>query len=157
MARAVSLIEVRSATLADVDQIAACLAELGYGTPAQLVTQRISELSASTSDRIFVAQRSGSSAVLGVASAHALPLFHAQGQLIRITALAVSRDAQGSGVGRALVAMVENWAWDVGARRVEVTSGDHRSSAHAFYQAVGYVSDERRFIKHCPPVAADGS
>ncbi|MGY1531545.1 GNAT family N-acetyltransferase [Luteimonas sp. A649] len=153
----VSLIEIRSAILADADQISACLAELGYGTPVQLVEQRISEFAGSTSDKIFIAHRSGSLAALGVASAHAIPLFHTQGQLVRLTALAVSRASQGLGVGRTLVAAVEDWAWSTGARRVEVTSGDHRPAAHIFYQSVGYVSDERRFIKHAPPVAASGS
>ena len=157
MERDVSLIEIRSATLADADQIAACLAELGYGTPTQLVAQRISGFAASTSDKILVAHRSGSPAVLGVASAHAIPLFHTQGQLVRLTALAVSKTARGSGVGRTLVVAIEDWAWSTGARRVEVTSGDHRPIAHAFYQSVGYVSDERRFIKHAPRVAANGS
>ena len=54
------------------------------------------------------------------------------------------------GVGRALVAAVERWAWSVSARRLQVTSGDHRPGAHAFYQAVGYALDERRFVKHAP-------
>lgn len=31
--------------------------------------------------------------------------------------------------------------------KVEVTSGDHRPEAHAFYQALGFKIDERRFIK----------
>lgn len=29
----------------------------------------------------------------------------------------------------------------------EVTSGDHRKEAHAFYESCGYARDERRFIK----------
>jgi hypothetical protein len=34
-----------------------------------------------------------------------------------------------------------------GCIRAEVTSGDQRPEAHAFYQAQGYMPNERRFIK----------
>jgi len=85
---------------------------------------------------------------LGVVSVHLLPLFHATGLLGRITSLAVNPSARGTGVGRALVSAAEQWAWSEGAQRMEVTSGDHRPAAHAFYQAVGYTLDKRRFVKH---------
>jgi hypothetical protein len=45
------------------------------------------------------------------------------------------------------VATAEAFAWAAGCKRIEVTSGDHRPEAHAFYRAIGYVEDERRFIK----------
>jgi len=80
------------------------------------------------------------------------PLFHVAGQLVRLTALAVRADAQGRGVGRSLVSAAEEWSWQQGARRIEVTSGDHRPSAHAFYATVGYVQDQRRFVKHADVV-----
>jgi hypothetical protein len=34
-----------------------------------------------------------------------------------------------------------------GCIRSEVTSGEHRSDAHAFFKSFGYLEDERRFIK----------
>lgn len=141
-------IPVRHAVLADAPGIAACLAVLGYDTPPALVAERLTAFAASVADAVFVADGPPGAPLLGVVSAHALPLFHTTGQLVRLTALAVRADAQGRGVGRALMAAAEDWAWRAGARRVEVTSGDHRSGAHAFYQALGYAPDERRFIKH---------
>jgi GNAT superfamily N-acetyltransferase len=139
--------EIRSAIPSDAREIAECLRILGYGTSEQLVLRRIDEFSSSETDIILVAQSCDTSTLLGVVSAHALPLFHAEGWLVRLTSLAVSGKYHGQGVGRLLVAAAEDWAWSVGAQRVEVTSGDHRSSAHAFYQAIGYTLDERRFIK----------
>lgn len=150
---------VRRATPADASEIAACLAALGYGTPAPLVADRLATFAASELDAVFVAafaaERAPSAPLCGVVSAHALPLFHAPGCLVRLTALAVRDEAQGAGVGRALVAAAEAWAWSVEARRVEVTSGDHRPGAHAFYQALGYALDERRFVKHAQPEATE--
>jgi GNAT superfamily N-acetyltransferase len=141
---------VRRATLADAAEIARCLAALGYGTPPDLVAERLASFEDGQMDAVFVAPDSAGATLLGVASVHLLALFHAAGLLGRITALAVTEEARGRGVGRALVAAAEAWAWSAGARRMEVTSGDHRAGAHAFYQAVGYALDERRFIKHAP-------
>jgi len=148
---------IRSASRDDAAEIAACLSALGYGTQAELVADRLDQFTSSGIDAVFVAEHAPGGRLLGVASAHALPLFHAPGQLVRLTALAVRNEAQGSGVGRALVAAVEAWAWQLGARRVEVTSGDHRPVAHTFYQAIGYALDERRFIKRAPEVLLSGS
>ena len=147
-------IPVRRAMLSDSRQIAECLAELGYGTSAEFVAERLDALADSATDATFVAMRPLGGPprrlILGVASVHLLPLFHAPGNLARLTALAVRREAQGLGVGRALVEAVEAFAWQADCRRLEVTSGDHRPGAHDFYRALGYVEDERRFIKRAP-------
>lgn len=140
--------EVRRAALADAVEIGACLSALGYGTLVSLVAERLASFAKSPVDAVFVASISGHASLLGVVSVHLLPLFHAPGLLGRITSLAVGAEARGNGVGKTLVAAAEEWAWSEGAQRMEVTSGDHRLAAHAFYQAVGYSLDERRFIKH---------
>jgi GNAT superfamily N-acetyltransferase len=87
---------------------------------AGLVAERLSAFASSAADAVFVAGGPSGAPLLGVASAHALPLFHAPGQLVRLTALAVRPEAQGAGTGRALVAAAEEWAWSVDARRIEV-------------------------------------
>ena len=89
-------VAVRPAVRSDAAEIARCLAALGYGTPADLVRERLARFERSDCDAVFVA---------------------------------------GGGPG---------------ARRVEVTSGDHRPAAHAFYQAIDYAVDERRFVEHAP-------
>lgn len=141
-------VSVRTATLADAVGISVCLFELGYGTSASLVTEKLTSLLPTPIDAVFVASCLTGAGLLGVVSVHVLPLFHAHGGLARITSLAVRAEAQGQGVGQALVAAAEAWAWSQGSQRIEVTSGDHRPEAHAFYQAIGYSLDERRFIKH---------
>ncbi|MHB1992108.1 GNAT family N-acetyltransferase [Metallibacterium scheffleri] len=139
---------IRRAEHVDAAEIAVCLSALGYGTTSGLVTERLVSFADSSTDAVFVASANDLSSLLGVASVHLLPLFHTTGLLGRITSLAVNPSARGTGVGRALVSAAEQWAWSEGAQRMEVTSGDHRPAAHAFYQAVGYTLDERRFVKH---------
>ncbi|SRR6266540_1148185 len=138
---------IRRAKPEDAVAIAACLSALGYGTSATLVADKLSALTDSSADTVLVAEHPPA-AIVGVVSVHLLPLFHAPGNLARLTALAVPLDHRRQGVGRALVAAAEGFAWEHDCRRVEVTSGDHREDAHAFYRALGYDVDERRFIKH---------
>src|SRR3982750_4577885 len=91
-------ITVRPAGLADAAEVVACLAELGYGTSAEVMTEKLVALPASDADAVFVAADSASETVLGVASVHLIPLFHAPGSIGRLTALAVRRSAQRRGV-----------------------------------------------------------
>src|SRR2546430_7163249 len=138
---------VRRAEAGDATSIAVCLAALGYATPPGLVADKLSTLMNSFSDTMLVADVTGTG-IVGVVSVHLVPLFHAPGNLARLTALAVVPGHQRKGVGRALVAAAEAFAWERECRRVEGTSGDHREDAHTFYRALGYDVDERRFIKH---------
>ena len=138
-------LRIRTATTEDAEGIAHCLAELGYGTPVCVVREKLDAFSTSNTDMAFVA--SNSESLLGTVSVHLIPLFHAYGYLARLTALSVAKSHQRHGIGSALVNAAEKWALEAGALRVEVTSGDHRPGAHAFYASLGYESNERRFIK----------
>jgi GNAT superfamily N-acetyltransferase len=62
----------------------------------------------------------------------------------------VAPEFKGCGIGKHLVTEAEEFAWENGCARIEITSGEHRADAHAFYEAIGYRQDSRRFIKHCP-------
>ena len=140
-------VTIRRAESADSPGIAACLNSLGYATSTESVATKLSMLARSSADTVFVAIDPTVGA-LGVVSVHVLPLFHAPGNLARLTALVVLESHRGKGVGRALVNAAEAFAWQHDCRRIEVTSGDHREDAHAFYNQMGYQTDERRFIKH---------
>jgi GNAT superfamily N-acetyltransferase len=144
---------IRRAEPEDAPAIATCLASLGYATSPALVLEKLAALTNRSSDVVLLAV-DPSAGVVGVVSIHVLPLFHAPGHVARLTALAVRQDQQGRGVGRALVQAAETFAWQADCHRVEVTSGDHRPGAHAFYEKLGYRVDERRFIKVGPPAVA---
>ena len=139
---------IREAVPGDAARIASLLGELGYPATETFVRDRLAHLAPSTEDAVLVADFHGE--IAGFLSFHILPLFHVAGGLGRITALAVSSRFKRRGIGRQLVAAAECFAWSHGCIRIEVTSGDHRPDAHAFYEAVGYRSDIRRFLKSRP-------
>jgi GNAT superfamily N-acetyltransferase len=137
---------IRDAQRDDAPAVAELLTALGYPSPVAHVAQRIVDCAASGNTAVFVAE--SAQRIVGVASFHCIPLFHADGFLGRITSLVVSPGYRQRGIGRLLVAAAEKFAWARGCSRIEVTSGDHRPDAHAFYEHLGYQLDCRRFIKH---------
>lgn len=136
---------VRRARIGDAVGVSGLLTELGYPVSIAEAEECITRNTAVPETSVFVAQ-SGAQLV-GLASFHRIPLFHAEGFVGRITSFVVTSSYRKHGVGRLLVAAVENFAWKHGCVRMEVTSGDHRADAHAFYGRVGYKVDCRRFIK----------
>jgi len=136
---------IRGARESDSEAIAALLAELGYPNSPDFVSQKIQQLSRSTANPILVAIMN--SRVVGVASLHVLPLFHEEGNLCRVTALVVAERCRGKGVGRKLIESAEAIARSNRCVKIEVTTGDHRLAAHAFYRTIGYEEVSRRLLK----------
>ena len=136
---------VRPARPEDGSRIRELLAQLGYAADPSHVEQRLETMEKSGTDTVLVAETGG--AVIGVASLHSFDLFHQPGRIGRITSFVVDASVRGEGAGKLLLAAADEFFRSVGCIRSEVTSGDHRPAAHAFYEANGYVPDERRFLK----------
>jgi GNAT superfamily N-acetyltransferase len=136
---------VRDATPGDAAALAPLLTELGYPSEPDAVAERVAVLAADEWSGVWVAESGGT--MLGAVSAHASPLLSRDTRICRITAMIVTADAQGRGVGRALTTRVEQQAHRWNCDRIEVTSSDHRGGAHAFYARQGYEIKPHRFIK----------
>ena len=65
----------------------------------------------------------------------------------RLTAVVVSGEARGLGIGRRLIAAAEAWTRQRGARVMMLTSHNRREAAHAFYRHLGYDETGRRFVR----------
>ena len=137
-------VSIGDVAAADYPAIPPLLAQLGYPTDADRVGRRIERVLAA-GGRVLVA-RAGQ-LPLGLAAVAFVPLVHHDDELCRITALVVAGHARGQGIGRQLVALVEQLALERACLRLEVTSADHRAPAHAFYRSLGFSERPRRFIK----------
>lgn len=130
---------------ADAEAVARLLDALGYpGDPAAVAT-RLARLANYDGAVAFGAARDGG--LVGLATAHAFPVLHAEALAAQLTALVVADEARGRGVGRALVRAAEAWAAGRGAARLTLGSGAHRAGAHRFYEALGYADAGRRFAR----------
>jgi GNAT superfamily N-acetyltransferase len=139
---------IRPAVAGDSAQLATLVGELGYPANEDFIQEKLTQLSSIPGTKIWVAEQDGE--VIGLLSFSILPLLHVSGGLGRISALVVGSHSKGRGIGKRLVAEAEHFAWNNACARIEVTSGEHRADAHAFYQAMGYKRDSRRFIKSRP-------
>lgn len=138
-------LDLRNATPADADDVAALLAALGYPCDPGDAAERIAAVYHNDRQALLLARLRGvACGLLSLDFMYYLPLGTTT---CRVTALVVSDDARGHGVGRALLRDAERRARAGGAARLEVTSAGHRTEAHAFYRACGFTDGAVRFVK----------
>jgi GNAT superfamily N-acetyltransferase len=136
---------IRPPTAADGSVVASLLDELGYPTTADAIPARLQRLAADPRAAILLAERHGEA--LGLITVHLRDTINHAEPLAQITALVVAERARGHGVGGALVAAVERWARQQGARRVVVSTALERADAHRFYERLGFVHTGRRYAR----------
>lgn len=136
---------IRAAAAVDAATIAQLLGQLGYPASTNEVKERLERLNAFRGTVALVKEVDGR--VVGVVTGHLFPSIHSTPAIAWLTTLVVDQANHRTGVGRELVAAVEEWARSQGAVRISVTSGKHRDDAHAFYERVGYERTGVRLTK----------
>ncbi len=137
--------DLRSASLGDADDVAALLCELGYPCEVAEAAERIATIIDNDHQALVVARCDGR--VRGLIAMDFMYYLPLGTTTCRITALVVTSQAQGRGLGRQLLRDAERRARAAGAARLELSSGSQRTDAHAFYRACGYGDGTVRFIK----------
>ena len=138
-------VDLRNAVIADADDVARLLTDLGYPCDTAEAAERVSAILANDRQALVLARCDGAvCGLIGLDFMYYLPLGTST---CRVTALVVTPDAQRHGIGRQLLREAERRARSGGAARIELTSGSQRSDAHAFYRACGYSDGTLRFIK----------
>lgn len=137
--------DLRSAMIADADDVARLLTDLGYPCETEDAAERIDAIAANDRQALVLARRDG--AVCGLVALDFMYYLPLGTVTCRVTALVVTPTAQGLGIGRQLLKEAERRARGGGAARIELTSGSQRTEAHAFYRACGYKDSSVRFVK----------
>ena len=137
--------DLRIAAIADADDVAQLLSELGYPCDIDEAAERIAAITDNDRQALVLARRNG--AVCGMMALDFMYYLPLGTTTCRVTALVVTPTAQGLGIGRALLKEAERRARVGGAARIELTSGAQRTEAHAFYRACGYKDSSVRFVK----------
>jgi GNAT superfamily N-acetyltransferase len=138
-------LDLRNASPADADDVAALLQALGYPCDTDDAMERIALVLDNDRQALVLARHAG--AVCGLIALDFMYYLPLGTTTCRITAMVVTPDAQGRGVGRQLLREAERRARTGGAARLEITSGSQRVDAHAFYRACGYSDGTVRFVK----------
>jgi GNAT superfamily N-acetyltransferase len=136
--------EVRDAKPTDAPRLVELIRELGHEIDEKQVRRNLAALKKSGEVPLVATLDNH---VVGMCGVGRRVVIHRPAPLGRITALVVSKDAQGHGLGRMLVEAAEEWMRERGCHLVEVTSNDRRTAAHAFYRHLGYERSSIRFFK----------
>lgn len=136
---------LREAEVTDAAGVASLLCALGYPCNEDDARERIAWMQDDANQALLVADLLGElCGMVALDFMYYLPLGRVT---CRITTLVVADSQRGQGLGQALVREAECRARAIGAARIEVSSADHRSEAHAFYRACGYEQGSQRFVK----------
>jgi GNAT superfamily N-acetyltransferase len=143
-------ITVRDARPGDAEPIAGLLAELGYPASAHAALAHIVRFADDQASRLHVADLS-TDGVVGLVATHIVPRLDDDAFTCRITDIVVAATHRRTGVGSALLAAAEHEARRAGAPRLDLSSGEWRADAHAFYTGHGFESRARSFTKRLRP------
>jgi ribosomal protein S18 acetylase RimI-like enzyme len=149
-------VAIRSATPADRDFVLGLAERLAdFERPPWRTRQEIAEgdrraLAQAFDDpqedtALFVAELDGRPA--GCLLMWTLEDYFSQQMHAHISVLAVTAEAEGHGVGRALMAHAESWARESGRRCLTLSVFEGNRRAQALYERVGFASEMRRYVK----------
>jgi GNAT superfamily N-acetyltransferase len=138
-------ISVRDAAPPDAEALASLCGQLGYPTEPRVMPERLARLVSDPNARCLVATNGGD--VAGLATVHLRYTLNHEAPIAQLTLLVVDEAHRAHGVGRALVAVAEEWSRSRGAKRFVVTTALRRADAHAFYEKLEFKHTGRRYGK----------
>ena len=121
---------------------------LGYSFSFEETSSQLDKLSQDSHHYLLGFEEPTSHDLLGYVHAEVYESLYSKPGF-NILALAVLPQTQGKGIGKTLLQGLEQEAEKRGYKFIRLNSADHRISAHAFYEKVGYTCDkmQKRFIK----------
>lgn len=141
---------IREITIPDSKEIQGiCKNELEYDADINTVKTQIEKLSIDNKHHIIaVYEDEKTNKVAGFIHAEIYESLYSDIGL-NILGLAVNSDFQGKGIGKKLMAFIEEYALKNNIGFIRLNSGSHRLEAHKFYENIGYTCDktQKRFIK----------
>lgn len=128
---------IRSAIAVDAPRLAELSTILGYPASGEAIAQRLGCLLSRAEETVLVAELPSGEVVGWVHGAEQELL--ESGRRCEILGLIVDAEHRRHGVGRQLVAAVEQWAAVRGIEQMGVRSSVLRTESHPFYERLGYM------------------
>ncbi len=135
---------LRDAKPADAPRLAELIGELGHEVDAKVVRKNLTPLRASGETPLVATLGKD---VVGLCGIHRMLALHRDQLVGRVNILIVTEAARGQGIGRMLLEEAERRLRKLGCGRVEITVGEERHTAQAFYRRLGYERTTIRFQK----------
>ena len=135
---------LRDARPADAPRLAELIGELSHEIDTTVVRKNLGPLR--TADEIPILATLGKE-VVGLCGIHRMRALHRDRLVGRVNILIVTKAAQSQGIGRMLLEEAERRLRKLGCGRIEITVGEERDDAQAFYRHLGYERTTIRFQK----------
>ena len=136
---------VRAVEPGDAADVAQMLEALGYPCSRDEAVERIAIFREDPRQHLLLAELEG--VACGLAALQLTYSLTRGADVARITALVVAPACHRQGIGRRLLREMETIARRAGAIRIEVTSNQSRTAAHAFYRSCGYPDGSLHFAR----------
>ena len=140
--------KIREVEPRDVQALARLVTQLGYPVDAGAMGPRLQRLGESPGRTTWVAELD--ERVVGMIGSELLASYTSDATTARIVALVVDQELQGQGIGRALLRHAEAALVEAGAGRISLTTRQHRTEAHRFYEDMGYTKNGFRMVRMLP-------
>ena len=114
---------------------------LGYDYGEELVKEKTEKLLSDPAHRVWVAELDGKT--VGYLHASDYDVLYAP-HMKNILGIAVLPECRRQGIGRLLLAALEEWGKGSGAKAVRLNSGETRTEAHTFYRSCGYAGEKKQ-------------
>jgi PhnO protein len=139
--------KIRQADLADVAAVFSFICHLEERTFEFEEFNEKFSINLDNADIIYLVSVNEQEDVIGFISCHGQILLHHEGKVFEIQEMYVARNDRYKGIGRALVAAVQEKLALMDCESLEVTTHSKRSDARRFYAKLGFVQTHVKFVK----------
>ena len=144
-------VSVRDARAPDIPRVVELLGQLAedpaqedYAASKRDYEQAYSDMIADPRQRLFVVEAGGR--IVGTAVLVIVPnLSHRGTRWATVENVVVDETMRGRGYGERLMAHLETAARRARCYKIVLTSNNHRTDAHRFYERIGYVATHRGY------------
>lgn len=137
-------VDIRSATMDDSSALADLSAQFGYPTSPIQSANRLGVILDSNEHAILVAYLTDGTVV---GWAHVFLAFRVESDpFAEIGGFVVTEDFRRQGIGRCLLAAIEEWVIQSGVTKLRVRSRSKRVDTHTFYERLGFSKSKQQHV-----------
>ena len=136
-------IQIRDAKASDAPALARLAGQLGYpAQPAEIIA-RLPKESDLRQERVIVVTNGAETVIAWTAVRTAVHIHNAP--YAEISGFVVDESMRGKGIGKRLMAEVEQWAIGNGLSAIRLNANVRRTESHRFYESLGFSITKQQY------------
>lgn len=139
------MVNIRNATLNDLEEIIQLAGEMGYQVTREGIKGVVEHFINNPDYYLVLAEKDRQ--VLGMVGFIIKYYLHREKPVLYVGSMAVKESFRSQGIGRKLMEQVEVIAKERGCNSIQLNSNKRRVRAHKFYEKLGFVEVSLKFEK----------